>query len=134
MPTLYHPLVVHFPVALWLTSALFDILYLRTGERFHLRAAQYLVGLGLLGALASVVTGFVDYGPLVREGIGQAFVDRHRVHSLLAYGAILVYAVAFYLRWRFPRPARAALAALTVGGAALIAYVGWLGGELRLVM
>jgi uncharacterized membrane protein len=81
-----------------------------------------------------VVTGFVDYAPLVREGIGQAFVARHRVHSLLAYAAILVYAAAFYLRWRSPRPARAALAGLTVVGAALIASVGWLGGELRLVM
>ncbi|MCL6554134.1 MAG: hypothetical protein K6W08_13590 [Firmicutes bacterium] len=134
MSTLYHPLVVHFPVALWLTSALFDILYLRGGQRFHLRAGQYLIGLGLLAAVGSVVTGFVDYGPLVREGIGQAFVDRHRTHSLLAYGAMLIYALAFYLRWRFPQPPRGVLAGLTAAGAALIASVGWLGGELRLVM
>ena len=43
---LFHPPLVHFPIALWLTSALFDVLYLRRGERFHFRAAQNPIGLG----------------------------------------------------------------------------------------
>lgn len=134
MPFLYHPLVVHFPVALWLTSAVCDALFLRRGEPFYARAAQLLIGLGLIGAAASVVTGFVDAVPLVREGVGQAFVDQHRVHQGVAYAATLAYAASFLIRWRRPSVGRAGIAALMLAGAALIAATGWLGGELRMVM
>jgi uncharacterized membrane protein len=134
MPLLYHPLVVHFPVALWLTSALFDALYLRSGERFYFRASLYLIGLGLLGAVVSIITGFVDLAPLVREGVGQAFLDRHRGHSLMSYAATAVYAGSFLVRWLRPSARRGLLFILMVVGGALIAYTGWLGGELRMMM
>ncbi|HXF82870.1 MAG TPA: DUF2231 domain-containing protein [bacterium] len=133
MPFLWHPLVVHFPVALWLTSFLFDLLYLRTQERFYGLAARYLIGLGLLGASLAVVSGFADYRPLVAQGIGQAFVDRHRLHSLLAYAATAVYLALFLLRWRRPVQ-RGLLLILAASGAGLIAITGYLGGEIRRVM
>src|SRR3970040_2191582 len=100
MPFLWHPLVVHFPVALWLTSFLFYLLYLRTSERFYATAPRYLIGFGLLGALVAVVSGFMDYRPLVAQGIGQAFIDQHQLHSRLAYGSTVLYAGMFFLRWR----------------------------------
>ena len=134
MPFLYHPLVVHFPVALWLTSCLFDLLYARTRERFFAAAAMYLIGLGLLGAAASIIAGFVDYVPLVAEGIGQAFVDRHRVHSLLAYATTVVYAGMFLARWRRQTTPQGLHLAVALAGAALISLTGWFGGEIRRVM
>jgi uncharacterized membrane protein len=134
MPLLYHPLVVHFPVALWITSALFDVLYVRTADRFHLRAAQYLIGLGLLAAAVSIATGWVDYVPLVREGIGRTFVARHWTHQVVAYAATVLYAASFCVRWRQPQPGRRAILALMIGGVLLIAATGWIGGELRMVM
>lgn len=134
MPFLYHPWVVHFPIALWLTSALFDLLYLRGGDLFFSRASRFLIGLGLLGAVVSIVSGFVDFRPLVAEGIGQAFVDRHRLHSTLAYASTIVYLVSFVLRWRRPNLGRAAIAVLLVLGAGLILGAGYLGGEVRRVM
>lgn len=134
MPFLYHPLIVHFPTALWLTSALFDVLYLRGGDRFYSRASQFIIGLGVLAAIASIITGFVDFRPLVAEGIGQAFVDRHRMHSTLAYASTIVYLVSFVLRWRRPNLGRAAIAVLLVLGAGLIVGTGYLGGEVRRVM
>ncbi len=134
MPFLYHPLIVHFPTALWLTSALFDVLYLRGGDRFYSRASQFIIGLGVLAAIASIITGFVDFRPLVAEGIGQAFVDRHRLHSTLAYASTIVYLVSFVLRWRRPNLGRAAVGVLLVLGAALIGATGWFGSEVRGVM
>src|SRR5438093_12953256 len=85
MPFLYHPLVVHFPVALWLTSFLFDLLFVFKKESFFSTVSRYLIGLGVLAAGVAIVSGFVDYIPLVQEGIGQAFADRHNIHGLLAY-------------------------------------------------
>lgn len=133
MKFLYHPLIVHFPIGLWLTSALLDVLYLRSGDRFYERASHLLIGLGLLGAVGSSILGFVDFRPLVAEGIGQAFVDRHRVHAVLAYGSMLVYLVSFLLRRR-PTVSRALITVLMVLGAGLIAATGYIGGEVRGVM
>lgn len=134
MRYLLHPMAVHFPVALWLTSALLDLLYVRRGDLFHFRAARGLIGLGLLGAAVSIATGFADALPIVAGGVGQAFVDRHRIHQVFAYLATLLYAVSFLIRWRRPNVGRVVVAALMVAGAALIAVTGWLGGELRLAM
>ncbi|MGH2398687.1 MAG: DUF2231 domain-containing protein, partial [bacterium] len=134
MPFLWHPLVVHFPVALWLTSVVFDIQYARTAERFYASASRWLIGLGLLTAAVSIVSGFIDYRPLVAQGVGQAFIDQHRVHSLVAYGTTVLYGAMFLLRWRGRVMSRAAYLAMTLVGAGLISVTGYLGAEIRRVM
>jgi len=131
---LFHPAVVHFPIALWLTSALFDLLYLRSREGFYFRGALLLIGLGLLGAAVSISLGFVDYFAQVNQDVGQAFINRHNVHQVLAYVSTAVYAASFLLRWRKPEVSRAWLALLMVVGAALVAVTGFMGGDIRLVM
>jgi uncharacterized membrane protein len=123
--------VVHFPVALWLTSALFDLLYLFTRDQFHKRAAQFLIGLGLLGAAVAIITGFVDLRPLVAQGIGEAFVARHTTHSLFAYAASVIYLISFAVRWRRPALGRATTVVLMGVGATLIGITGFIGGEVR---
>ena len=134
MPLLYHPLVVHFPVALWLTSFLFDVLGLWKKQPFFGAVSRYLIGLGLLGAAVSMAAGFADYIPLVASGIGQAFVDQHRLHSTLAYGTTALYAGLFAVRWRWARlPSSLSLGAALVG-AVLITATSYLGGEIRRVM
>lgn len=134
MPLLFHPLVVHFPVALWLTSFLFDLLGLWRKQPFFPMVSRYLIGLGLLGAAISMTAGFVDYASLVASGVGQAFVDQHRVHSTLAYGTTASYAGLFVARWRWARlPSSLSLAASLVG-AVLISTTSYLGGEIRRVM
>jgi len=134
MPFLYHPLVVHFPVALWLVSFLFDVQYARTAERFYATASRYLIGLGLAGAAVAIAAGFADYLPLVAQGVGQAFIARHRVHSVLAYASTLLYAAIFILRWRGRAMTRGIYLAMAAAGAVLIAATGYLGGEIRRVM
>jgi uncharacterized membrane protein len=134
MRMLYHPLIVHFPVALWLTSFLFDLLYARTKQPFFRTASNWLIGLGLFTAAASVISGFVDYLPLVREGVGQAFVDRHKWHSLTAYGSTTMYLGILLARWRWRPQTTVAYLGPALVGAVLIAIVGYLGGEIRRVM
>lgn len=134
MPFLVHPLIVHFPVALWLTSLLMDAWYWRRKEAFAARAGRLLLALGLVGALGSVVAGFVDYWRLVALGVGEGLVRAHRTHSFLAYGAIGAYGLCLASRWRDAEPSRWWQAALQVTGAVLVALAGWYGGELRRMM
>ena len=57
---LLHPFAVHFPLALWLTSTFFDLMAWRQEDPVYRRTAYWLVGLGLLGALFSIVFGWID--------------------------------------------------------------------------
>ena len=131
---LFHPPLVHFPIALWLTSALFDVLYLRRGERFHFRAAQILIGLGLLGAALAIGLGWVDYLAQVKQDVGQAFINKHNTHQVFAYVSTAAYAASFLIRWRKPDVRRAWIAILMIIGTILIAATGYFGGDIRLVM
>ena len=134
MPFLYHPHVVHFPVALWLTSFLFDVGYATTRDRFYATASRLLIGLGVLAAVVSTVAGFMDYIPLVKQGIGSAFVQLHRVHSVLAYASTVLYALLFFTRRRGRGMAAGPYLAGALFGAVLIVATGYLGGEIRRVM
>jgi uncharacterized membrane protein len=134
MQFLYHPMFVHFPIALWTTSFLFDVLYGLTRQPFFHAGSRYLVGLGLAGALVSIVAGFVDYRPLVAQGVGQAFIDMHRLHSYLAYGTTALYVLIFWARLRWRAMPMAAYVTMGLAGAILITLTGYFGGEVRGVM
>ena len=131
---LLHPLAVHFPLALWLTSLLFDLLAWRRADPLHRRAAYWLVGLGMLGAVLSIGLGRVDLLAQERAGVGAGLVLRHRLHSEAAYAATLVYGVNFVWRWQTRNHVSATLLALSTAGAVLVAITGYLGGDLRSVM
>ena len=131
---LLHPLAVHFPLALWLTSACFDLLAWRRGDPVYRRAAYWLVGLGLLGALVSIAFGWIDLLAQERQGVGPGLLLRHRLHSGVAYAATVVYAVNFGWRYRSQNRHAGRLLVLSLVGALLVAIAGYLGGGLRTVM
>jgi uncharacterized membrane protein len=126
-----HPLVVHFPVALWLTSLLFDIMARRRDDIAYRRTAYWLVGLGLLTAALSVALGWVDLLVYERGGVDPKFLRRHWIHSLPAYAATLVYLANFLWRWRTANRLSGGLLLLSALGGILIAVTGYLGGVLR---
>ncbi len=134
MGLLLHPPLVHFPVALWLTSGLFDVLAWWRADPGFRRTAYWLVGLGLLTAIASIVAGWIDLLRLERDGIGTALLRRHQLHSVMAYAATLVYLGNFTWRWRTGNDPAPGLLVLAFLGAALIGATGYLGGALRDVM
>lgn len=131
---LIHPLVTHFPIALWLTSTLFDLLAWRRPEPLYRLAACWLVGLGLLGAGVSIVFGWIDLISAERQGVGTGVLIRHRTHSVIAYVATAAYLGSFLWRWRTQNRLVLGLLVLSVAGAVLIAITGYLGGDLRGVM
>ncbi len=131
---LLHPMAVHFPLALWLTSALFDLLAWRREDPLYHRTASWLVALGLLGAFASIGLGWLDLLSQERAGVGPALLLRHRLHSEAAYLATLAYGLNLAWRWWKGSQTTAVLLALSLLGALLVAVTGYLGGDLRNVM
>lgn len=131
---LLHPFAVHFPLALWLTSAFFDLMAWRRGDPVYRRAAYWLVGLGLLGAFLSIASGWIDLLDQTRQGVGPGLLLRHRLHSGVAYAATMAYAVNFGLRYRSQNRLAGTLLVLSLVGAVLIAITGYLGAAMRTVM
>ncbi len=134
MSVLIHPLLVHFPIALWMTAAFFDLLYLARRQETFATMARWLIGLGLAGAAVSIAAGWRDL--LLQEslGVGTALRKAHTVHQLLAYLSTLLFAAAFVGRWRSRLRTPGWTILLSLLGAAVVAITGYVGGELRKVM
>ncbi len=130
---LFHPPVTDFPIALWVTALLFDLLYAWRPVELYRSMGTWLVALGLAAAPVAVATAFYDFVRLQREGVGAAFLARHQAHSLLAYAATALYAVNLLLRLKAPRAHRWVVA-LSALGAGLLVLVGYFGNQVRQVM
>jgi uncharacterized membrane protein len=126
-----HPMIIPFPIALWVFSLVADVIYLWRGNPIWKDSiAFYALLAGILGAVAAAVPGFIDWLSL-RD---KAVVKIANWHARLNVIALLVFAGSFYLRTR----SGASLVSdnytiplmLSVLGVILITISGWLGGEM----
>jgi uncharacterized membrane protein len=122
-----HPVLVVFPLGLFATSVVFDVIRLAGGGPDFSRAAFYMIAAGIVGGLAAGVFGVVDW--LQIPGRTRA----KRIGWIHGLGNVIV-TVLFVLSWtiRFADPGAFSPAALAVSivAVALAAVTGWLGGEL----
>src|SRR5215472_4814864 len=143
----WHPLVVHFPIALLFLEALLVVV-----SEFRPRASleqpsRWLLAAALVSFVPTVYTGMGDVGADLGPGWGfwNGLEDRFRhllliqstisLHVLFALAAIII-AVGRYI-WRIrsgygplPRPQRAAFAALTILGVWALFAAGQVGGSI----
>ncbi|MGE5697655.1 MAG: DUF2231 domain-containing protein [Candidatus Sericytochromatia bacterium] len=57
----FHPILVTVPIGAWLCSLVFDIAsHVVDDPAFLTRASVWLIGIGVLGALAAAAVGFLD--------------------------------------------------------------------------
>ncbi|MGH2627397.1 MAG: DUF2231 domain-containing protein [Anaerolineales bacterium] len=134
MSVLIHPLLVHFPIALWMTAAFFDLLYLARRQEAFATMARWMIGLGLAGAAVSIIAGWRDLRLQEFLGVGTALRKAHMVHQLLAYLSTGLFAAAFVGRWRSRPLTPGWTILLSLLGAAVVAITGYVGAELRKVM
>jgi uncharacterized membrane protein len=120
-----HPMLVPFPIALWVFSLLCDLVYAFGGGVAWDRAAFYTLAGGIVGALAAAVPGLIDY----RAIISPATKRIATWHLSLNLTLVVLFSIDLWLRtWMAPRAALPLL--LSVVGVALLGVSGWLGGEL----
>jgi len=121
----FHPLSVHFPIAVLLIVPLFEILGRKRSSSFLLASVDFLLLLAACGALLSALLGWClarggGYsGPLVRQHM---------------WGGLLVAAAAsicWWLRSRQDTPDTKRLyGALLLGAIMLVSFTGYRGGQL----
>lgn len=126
-----HPMLIPFPIALWVFSFIADLIYLWRGNPVwrDFIAFYTLLG-GIIGAALAAVPGIIDWLSLKDPQV----VKIANWHARLNVIALLIFAASFYLR----TTSGASLVsgsytipvALSVVGVILISISGWLGGEL----
>ncbi len=123
-----HPMLVHFPVALWTLSVATDAGGLITGSGIWWSASFACQALGLLAAVLAMAAGAFDFASLPR---GHPGTDTAVAHLTAMGMAWLLYLASVVLRGMpgADAPPRSAVIAGFVGFLAM-AVGGWLGGRL----
>ena len=96
-----HPLFVHFPIALWTTSAGFMLASTALGRDDLYATGRWLLYLGAGGAAMSVASGLLAADALGHDSAGHDLVHVHRDFMYVASGLGLAAAgSAFAMRRR----------------------------------
>jgi nitrite reductase/ring-hydroxylating ferredoxin subunit/uncharacterized membrane protein len=114
-----HPVLTDVPLGSWTAAAVLDACEAVSGHGAFGRGADVTIGIGIIGALGSVVTGLTDW----RHTDGEA----RRIgltHGLLNLGALALYTTSFFLRRRQARTAGRGVALLGYLMANAAAYLG----------
>jgi uncharacterized membrane protein len=123
-----HPMLVVFPIGLFVSAIVFDIIYFVTDNPRFAFVGYWNIAGGLIGGLLAAVFGLVDFLGIPRNTrawrVGLA-------HGLGNLAVVALFAVAWALR----RPDALHLPITTaftlqIVGIGLAVVTGWLGGEL----
>lgn len=125
----FHPMLIPIPIGAWTASIIFDLAAMFTGDtQAFERGALWLIGIGIVGALAAAVFGLLDYSQLESGSKAQRIGLMHMILNLLA---VIIFVIGFIVR------SNAGFDQVNVGGfiisligMALLGVSGFLGGEL----
>ena len=125
-----HPMLIPFPLALWVTSFVVDILFYFLRHPTLLLIAKFMIAAGCLGAVAAAIPGIIDWLSIKNGEVKKAA----NWHARLNITALVVFAISLLLRLgsysgivgrKLTIPFL-----LSLVGVILITISGWLGGEL----
>lgn len=122
-----HPMLVVFPIGLWVFSFIADLIYFGGGDPIWSDVAYYTMAGGIVGALAAAIPGVIDL-----FSVTPAHSQTRRVgiaHMAINLGVVVLYAINLWIRTTADPNATGPvwLSGLCV---ALLVVSGWLGGEL----
>lgn len=125
-----HPMLIPFPLALWATSFVVDVLFYFLRHPTLLVIAKFMIAVGCLGAIAAAIPGIIDWLAIKNGDVKKVA----NWHARLNVAALVVFAISLFLRMgsysdlvgrRLIVPFL-----LSLVGVILISISGWLGGEL----
>lgn len=88
-----HPLLVHFPIAFWLTAPILDTAALLAGPAPWSGLANFAANIGVVTGAAAIAAGLLDYVHPTLVGIDLKLAARHGVRTTLAWGVFMTRAV-----------------------------------------
>lgn len=120
-----HPMLVALPIGLWTFAFVCDVAaFMGRGDPWS-TVGTYAIAGGIIGALLAAVPGFIDYLSIDKKEMKNIATT----HLLLGLGAVVIFAINFWMRQRVPQTSLVPLSLSTVG-LLILGVVGWLGGEM----
>lgn len=126
-----HPMIVHFPIALLITSVLFDAAS-KIFKRDSLRdGALWLLVLGLIGGIAASIAGDFAEEAAEKAGIAESLIETHETLAFVTmgiFGVLLVWRL--FLRNNFTAQLFAIYLFVAAIGVGTLSATGYYGGDL----
>jgi uncharacterized membrane protein len=122
-----HPMLIPFPLGLLITSFVFDIVYLLTGNGLFAVVAFWMIAAGVIGGLVAAVPGMIDWLSIPYDTRARSVGQWHLVGNV---AAIILFVVDWLLRAGVPGEPGAIAIILSLLGVVVLGVGGWLGGEL----
>ncbi len=122
-----HPMLIVFPLGLLVTSFVFDIVHVATGDAVWATVSFHLIGAGLVGGILAGIPGLIDWLAVPRRT--RAYVVG-LWHGLGNVAMLTLFALSWILRRPEPDSVGAIPFVLSLLGIAAIVVTGWLGGEM----
>lgn len=133
-----HPQVVHFPIAVLLLYAVFEILGILLKKDFIQKVAHILLGIGVVVSIAAVLTGnqAAEVAELMKEKFSNypaGLIEEHETYatiSLWFFFALLVFRTYLVIKKKFKGILQYLFIPLVLIGCFLIYETGDHGGKL----
>lgn len=123
-----HPMLVAFPVALYITGFIFDLIAVSSDNGTFAQVGFWCITAGLIGALLAAVTGLADWTGIPSGTRAKSIGLRH---GLLNSAALVLFVISWALRITAPEHRPSVVLVIVEFVAVLIAgAAAWLGGEL----
>ena len=130
MPNI-HPILTHFPIALFTISFAFDLLSVLLGRIEFERMGLWAQLLGVAGLAATIISGLIARNGL---SIKELAVQTIQVHQQIAFAVAVLASILLMWRigerLRIPAGHRSSYLLLSFAAVVLLWVGAWYGGEL----
>jgi uncharacterized membrane protein len=122
-----HPMLIVFPLGLFVTAIVFDIIHLIAGTPTWAIVSYWMIAAGVIGGLLAAVFGLADWWSLSSGSRAYRLGAWHGVGNV---AVVILFAISWLLRRGNPgEPSTIAFVLILVGGGIGL-VTSWLGGEL----
>lgn len=120
-----HPMLIVFPIGLWIFSFVSDLIYLNGGDATWHATALYTMAGGIIGAVVAAIPGAIDLFTITEAQTKRIGI----MHMAINLTVVVMFVIN--LLWR-TQASPDATGPVWLSGVALLllAVSGWLGGEM----
>ena len=123
-----HPMLIVFPIGLFATAVVFDILYLAINNPVFPTVSFYMIAAGVIGGLLAAIFGLIDWLALPNNSRARNIGGWHGLGNFVI---VVLFAISWLLRGGNVNFVPNSLALiLSFAGVGLALITAWIGGEL----
>lgn len=122
-----HPMLIVFPLGLFITAVVFDVIYLVTDNDKWSEIAYWMIAAGIIGGLLAAIFGLIDWLAIPAGTRAKSIGLWHGAGNVVV---VALFAASWLLRLDDPRDPTLVALILSFIGVGIGAVTGWLGGEL----